>query len=353
MKAQTIARVPVELLPSDDSQRCLVLEAYFRDLLPTASLKRDYWEILLERPNGAEVYVDPNLSVGLDWWGDLQISEIHSAYKRRRGFLLSLHDCWSLLSWTEWMQKKIRQNGIAPTKVTVLHVDDHTDLMNPLLLDSGIHLEDMITSHFVRLDQSESVTSAIQSGAIGVGSFIAPFLHKFNDVTFLHLIQPNAKHVSDVSKNLHATHTADSLLRPNGQRPSLKLSDEAPMVGSDRCLGRYIKGRSLVELLAHHGSGPILLHIDMDCFNNRFDGDSDWRQHKARHDPSTSEVLTAVESFFDCLASSAVASDVEDVAIGLSPGFFPAELWKPSISLVEQCLTSSSSQFSIEYSEEQ
>jgi len=351
MTTHSIVRVPIESLPDDDLQRCSTLDEYFRDLLPTASLANNHWEILLERPSDAIIYIDPNLSTGLEWWGGLQVSRVFSAFKRCRGFFLSLHDCWSLLSWSEWMQRTIQRNGQAPGNVTILHVDDHTDLMSPLLVSSGKHLEDMITSDIVRLSEPESVSHAVQSGAIGVGSFIAPFLHEFERATFLHLVKPTRRHPKDVASSLYATHTLDTLLRPQGCRPALGIEESIPSERGGRKLGQYIKATRLASLLEHHDGGPILLHIDMDFCNNRFDGDSDWQRKDGRHDPPTEDVLASIAELFESLASSPASSDVEDITIALSPGFFPAELWKPSIESVERNLDPFGLQFSLDRSE--
>jgi hypothetical protein len=79
---------------------------------------------------------------------------------------------------------------------------------------------------------------------------------------------------------------------------------------------------------------PILLHIDMDYFNNRYDGDSDWQLHAPRHDPSEDRVVEMVDELFDAVAMTGANDRVEDVAVGISPGFFPGELWAPAIGRV-------------------
>ena len=75
------------------------------------------------------------------------------------------------------------------------------------------------------------------------------------------------------------------------------------------------------------GDGPILLHIDMDYFNNRYDGDSDWRQRLDVLDPPLEVVLSKIDELGKILTNSEIRGNIEDVVVSYSPGFFPAEYW--------------------------
>jgi hypothetical protein len=65
----------------------------------------------------------------------------------------------------------------------------------------------------------------------------------------------------------------------------------------------------------------------MDYFNNRYDGDSDWSTRTALHDPSLEMVLAKIDEVTAALQTSDVASQVDDIVVAFSPGFFPAEFW--------------------------
>ena len=73
--------------------------------------------------------------------------------------------------------------------------------------------------------------------------------------------------------------------------------------------------------------GLILLHIDMDYFNNRYDGDSDWRGRTERLDPNPERICAMIDRMTAALDQYGVFERIEDVVIAYSPGFFPAELW--------------------------
>jgi hypothetical protein len=68
-----------------------------------------------------------------------------------------------------------------------------------------------------------------------------------------------------------------------------------------------------------------LVHIDMDYFNNRYDGDSAWPENTSRLDPQLPQIIAKIDELVDAIASS--RAQIEDVTIAFSPGFFPAEYW--------------------------
>lgn len=231
--------------------------------------------------------------------------------------MTSLYDTWTLLSWSEWLARV--PPGIAE-QVVILHVDDHRDLGSPrLYLTNGV-LIDAITNEEVRLTVPSSVQQAIESGAIGMGSFMTPFLWQCPQATVRHLCQP-PKMQGDVRQILTLASVPDTLLDPDADRLTIELvegtADSENYLGtSDVAMwSRNIEGR------------PALVHIDMDYFNNRYDGDSAWVLRAPRLDPDLSTMLSKVDDLIDALAASKAI--IEDVSIAYSPGFFPAELWQP------------------------
>jgi hypothetical protein len=82
--------------------------------------------------------------------------------------------------------------------------------------------------------------------------------------------------------------------------------------------------------------GPVLIHIDMDYFNNRFDGDSDRVEHDHKYEQPLPRILERIDEVFEALDRRGVAERVADMAVGISPGFFPAEFWAPSVGRIEQ-----------------
>src|SRR5205823_1175410 len=87
---------------------------------------------------------------------------------------------------SRWLQKSVSSDG-QPEAITLLHLDDHDDLMTPRILVEGVAWLDPISGLALDLWHPETVESAVRSGAIGIGSFMAPLLHLFPRVHVRHL----------------------------------------------------------------------------------------------------------------------------------------------------------------------
>lgn len=312
-------RVVKSLLPQDPAQWHEFLRDYFCD--KDALAVEDGDEVLLDLvwPADADRHVDPALDLGLSWWGrGVGLGSMWSSRWRDGRIMTSLFDTWTLLSWSEWLA---RAPAGTIADVVILHVDDHRDLGSPRLLLLEESLFDAITGLEVRVAESDSIRQAIESGAIGMGSFMTPFIHEFPHVPVRHLCQP-PKMVADVNARLAVNRASDTLLHPGAAR--LSLSFDSGMVNDG---GTYVGTNDVRTWTRDIEGRPALVHIDMDYFNNRYDGDSEWQVREPRLDPELAQMLSKVDELVDALATS--KARIEDVAIAYSPGFFPAELWRP------------------------
>jgi hypothetical protein len=323
-------RVPLERLPEQPGERHGRLRSYFCDKDAEAVRVGEEWELRLAWPGGEERHVDPSLEQGLGSWGNLAREEMAMARRRSGRVLRALYDTWTLHSWSECFAR----SGINPgDPLTILHVDDHRDLMSPRLFRRGDGLIDPITGRPFDLFQPETVLSALESGAVGMGSFLTPILHRFPNADVRQLTQPPKVSTTTDFKVVLAEQ-ADDLLDPGTPRPSVELYpwSGGPGAGNYRItndIGRWLEGI---------GSGPILLHVDMDYFNNRYDGDGDWRDREDVLDPSVEDVLEEVERLTSAMRAAGVVPRIEDAVIAYSPGFFPAELWEEADKRLEQGL---------------
>ncbi|MFC7455162.1 hypothetical protein [Insolitispirillum peregrinum] len=233
----------------------------------------------------------------------------------------TLYDTWTLHSWSEWLS---RRDPASVTTVTVLHVDDHRDLGSPRLFIKGTGWQDPLTNQPVDLYRSATVVHAIESGSLGMGSFFTPFLHAVPTAQVRHLCQPpKAQATQDF--RIIPCQEADQLLAPDSLRPAIRL---APTANGTTGSGHYRLTSDVGAWLEEIRPGPILLHIDMDYFNNRYDGDSDWQRRTWILDSSLEEILGKIDELTRALANSGVGSQLEDIVIAYSPGFFPAEYWQ-------------------------
>jgi hypothetical protein len=317
-------KVPIGLLPASEGARHAFLREYFCDKDAIATRSDDSWELHLGWPADPERHVDPALERALRWWGDGLTRDTMWQARRRDGKVMTaLYDTWSLYSWSEWLQRE----SSCPQRLVILHVDDHRDLGSPRLLATGQGFTDAITGAHFDLRRPESVGASIASGAVGMGSFMTPFLHEFPSVEVRHLCQP-PKATATQTHLIRLTTDTDQVIAPGRLRPSITLEPANGLSGP----GNYLITPDLSAWSGGLVGARALLHIDMDYFNNRYDGDSDWADRHGKLDPPLEQVLSRVREVLASLTHSDVF--VEDAVIAFSPGFFPAELWEPSHELL-------------------
>lgn len=323
--------VESDLLPSETHARHSRLRDYFCDKDATATKVDEGWALELGWPADARRHVDPGLRRHLGLWGDIGLFEMAVARRRSGKVLTSLYDTWSLLTWSEWVA---RQRYGSDDPITILHVDDHRDLMPPRLAITENGIVDMITDAPFDVRQPDSVLAACESGAVGMGSFLTPFLHAFGNCDVRHLCQPPKVSIT-TDHAIAKTTVEDDLLRPGALRPAISLEE-----GRGTGPGRYRATPDLADWLADIGDGPILLHVDMDYFNNRYDGDGDWIDRVRRHDPDLTGVLDRIDEVTGVMRTAGVVDRIVDAAVAFSPGFFPSELWAPAEDRLRKGLSS-------------
>ncbi|HEV2891155.1 MAG TPA: GNAT family N-acetyltransferase [Frankiaceae bacterium] len=323
--------VPADRLPADEAERDATLQHYFAEWVPHADRVDSEWRVELRPPPRAGYYVDPRLRDGLTWWssvaGRTAIRDVLLTRKRIGGMQVSLSDAWSAFAWSTFLS---RDASDETTPLTVLHVDDHQDLMSPRLVCDDGGLRDLITGGVVAVDRPATVRAAIESGAIGMGSFIVPFLTARAPVHLRHVRMPSGREHSPGSYRMVLVDEPDSLIAPGSARPAVSLRDSgARRSQSGTDVGTYRLQESLDGWVDDLPDGQVLLHIDCDYFNNRYDCDSDWRSHDRTHDPDARAVAQHVDEL--CAVLQPVMPRVADITVALSPGFFPAELWQPTV----------------------
>lgn len=309
-------------LPSDQASRQLMLHRYFQRQDIKLSEISSGWNLKTAWTHNSAYYIDDHLDIGLGSWPQpaLAVKDIPMAVKQDQGFLLALNDCWSLLSWSALLADP----DIDFKRINLIHLDSHTDLNSPRI---SLHGEDqwvdILTGQAFSVREPLSVVSAIKSSAIGIGSFICPLIASGIDVNLYHLSDKSQFRYEPGEYSLDLELSKNDPIFDSAIRPSL-------LVGQSTSTSTYALSDNLAELCASVDERyPTLLHIDLDYFNNRFDGRPDWRDCVSKHDPSIGEVLNSIDMVFDELCNRTFS--IMDVSVGVSPGFFPAPLWQPAI----------------------
>lgn len=313
--------LPADRLPSDRHARHGALRDYFCDKDADAKFVNGSWHLELRWPDGAERHVDPKIRDELAAWNGIGLGGMAMARRRSGRVLTALYDTWTLPSWSDWVARAAPAHD-AP--ITILHLDDHRDLGSPRLAITDAGMRDLITGDAFDLRKPASVLAACESGAVGMGSFLTPFLTAFPNCDVRQLGQA-PKITATTDSAIVATTATDDLLAPGTSRPAIKLELLHPGGPGP---GRYRATDDLADWLDGIVPGPVLLHVDMDYFNNRYDGDGDWPDRVRRHDPSPEVVLAKVDEVTAAIRAAGLVERIEDAVVAFSPGFFPAEMWR-------------------------
>ena len=122
---------------------------------------------------------------------------------------------------------------------------------------------------------------------------MAPFLHELASCEFRHLSQSVSSRSPVHAHRIVLNAEGDTLLRPGAPRPGIGL-EACDARREEAASHRYIVTHSPEVWLMDLPDWPVLLHIDMDYFNNRFDRDSDWQKAALpRHDPDLPAMIRA------------------------------------------------------------
>ena len=316
--------IPYDRLPETKLARHAELRNYFCDIDAVEERTLDGWELHLCWSNDHDRYVDPNLKVGLEWWGKSTLSSDMVVSRRREGrILVTLYDTWTLYSWSRWL---CSMPALADEPIVILHVDDHRDTDSPRLFLDQYGLRDPLSGLPFSVTEPESVRSSILSGAVGMASFVTPFLHAIPTTEIRHL-RPLSRTKDTSDYEISLTEEQDTLIEPHAFRPAIRL----------RVRNRGTPGPAVQritpymdEWLADLAPRPLLLHIDMDYFNNRYNGDSDWRNQRFSFDPPLNTIIHQIDELTAALYDTGSARNIQDIVVALSPGFFPAEYWEPA-----------------------
>lgn len=282
----------------------------------------------LSFPNSSEFFVDPDLETGLRFFCGY-VPPLHSLayqFKETDKYIEALNDSWTLLGWSKWFSRNYDSLSEDST-IVIIHFDDHTDFMSPRVSIREEGLFDLITGSRIDLRSPDSIIKAIQSTSIGIGSFFAPFIwevqSKVKQIKILHVSQRYEALPEFFKLEAEVRHESFPV---ECERLTLKLTPSEAI--SDSGVD-YVRTSELSNLLPFISEGDrILVHFDLDCFNNRFDRDSDWASKAEIYNPNADAIHSAIKTACESLVSRYGLERLENISIAYCPGFFPAEYWE-------------------------
>ncbi|EIW19583.1 MULTISPECIES: hypothetical protein [Pelosinus] len=237
--------------------------------------------------------------------------------------IFCLLESWIPYGWSKF----IAENSKLTDNLTIIHLDDHADLMSPRISVNNGKWKDMLTGDEVSFSEPESIKKAIQSGAITIGSMMTPLIHYIKNVNLFHFKQ----NVDSISRYIEKTTELDSLFCLGKKRLAVKLVTRPKNLRERN--NTYLRTSRLSELIENiKPNTDIFLHIDMDFFNNRFNGSTDWRIFAAKNNLNMDKQKEIMDDLCRQIFEAGLGSRIKHVSIGISPSFYPCEYWKEGVS---------------------
>lgn len=273
-------------------------------------------------------FIDPRLRETLAAWGLAAPGEVPRwrRWKAAGGRVLSVSfdHAWALPAWA-------RAGRGAGAPMTVVHLDRHTDCGAPLLLaDAAGALQDCLTGAPVRADAPATLEGAVESGAIGIGGFIAPAVAAGLVGRLVHVFPSRTPLAERRARTL-----AVGAGEPHPRRPDLRWMtvalEEAP--GGAGAPGGVPYLAAHAAELPRDLAGPLALDVDLDYAANRFRGEPDWEDAPGP-ELTEAELAADLRAVLDALDPGRIAC----VTVATSPRFCPAERWRPLLETVSGVL---------------
>lgn len=235
-----------------------------------------------------------------------------------KNFCVCLSEAWIPYAWS-----KLTNNKCKPKNLTIIHIDDHSDLMSPFIKKYNGNYIDMITNKVIDFSNPLSVLNSVKSGAITIGSILTPIVFDVDDIKILHLKQNAIKEY----KNIIKTTIYDDFIN-NSKRISVNL-DHVQKIGFDNI---YLKTNNWDDIyLELDFNSDIIVHIDMDYFNNRYNGSTSWYEENNIHNPTFSKQKKYIIDVCKNIKKINEIKPIKFILIGISPSFYPAEYWKQGL----------------------
>ncbi|HRV32542.1 MAG TPA: hypothetical protein P5241_03320 [Candidatus Paceibacterota bacterium] len=276
-----------------------------------------FYELTLERL--PFLYCE-DFTKGLDLF-KIKEDEVLNFYNIDHKSIFTLLESWIPYGWSCFFA----QRNEIPKNLTIIHLDDHSDLMSPFIsVDESKLWKDILTGCSINIMEPESIKMAIESGAITLGSILTLLVFSVKNINIYHLKQNVKTTLKYIKKDIEV----DPIIIPRQKKMSIKLLDDSYKYMAEN--SKYLITSDVNKLIESvKDNYDIFLHIDMDFFNNRYNGSTDFTNY---HDPDINHQKNIIKIFCDAIAQSDLIDRIVHISIGLSPSFYPSEYWHDSLA---------------------
>jgi hypothetical protein len=304
-----------DTLPNNEQDALELLYNYFNGFDIEYDINEQYYAISLTRSDFA--YCE-DISKGLK---DICINEqnIKDFCYLTDNACLCLSENWIPYAWSVIAPRTLERKN----KIAIIHVDDHSDLMAPFVRCEAGCYYNMLNGAEIDFLKKKSMRDVVSSGAITIGSMLTPIVYTLQSTNIYHV----KKSVSEKIQGIRKTFFNDSFIKEGHDR--INISFEENTINDDR----YILTSEWSSVIRHIGTEyECILHIDMDYFNNRYNGSTSWSTDGLTINPSFEEQKKCMDVLCSSVKQINGRIPIKYILVGVSPSFYPAEYWENGLN---------------------
>lgn len=257
-----------------------------------------------------------DIAEGLKYLG-ISINDVANYCCISKNMALCLSENWLTYALVNLIEK----NELNDKSITIIHIDDHKDMMSPFIgYKEGIYYN-LITKEDINFRDSNSIRKAIKSGAITIGSILTVFAYMIEEIDIIHI----KKNLEYEEYGFTKDTFIDSIIHEKCERICIKKDRAA--------FNRYYAISDWKKIIKKiKPESTCILHIDMDYFNNRYNASTDWMNNNDRHDPSINEQKKEMDYLIEGIKKINEVTPIKYLLLGISPSFYPVEYWEEGIN---------------------
>lgn len=307
--------IPKKFLPSNSDKAMEFIFDYFNGFDIEFAETTDSFHVSLKA--NQYTYCE-DISRGLKFLGITE-EEISTYCPVVRNTALCLSE-----NWLPYALLKLQQHiDSMSDELTIIHVDDHQDLMPPFISIQNDSFFDMISGKKIILGDIASLSEAVQSGAITIGSMLSTIIYPIKRSNVIHVKQGAEQSLYALSKETFH----DTMLPYCGDRIFITKKDYSDNDQFYFSTDNWEEAEKRVP-----SNTTCILHIDMDYFNNRYNASTDWKNNPRRLDTPFLQQKMLMDDLVDAVSRIHRRSQIIFLLLGISPSFYPVEFWEDGLT---------------------